>query len=445
MTPEPLTRARWHRRIWKIALPIMLSNLGLPIVGAVDTAMAGHLPGPEYLGGVGVAALVFGFAFWTFGFLRLSTTGYTAQALGRGDREALKAVVIRAAVLAGAIALPLLLLQGPILALSLAMIEASPAVSLQAALYFDIRIWAAPAVMGNYVVLGALIGLQRTGWALAVQAAVAVVNVALDLLFVLGFGWQVPGLAAATLAAEYLGLAVGTAVLLAVTPGGPRAWPLAAAVRLAAYRPLLALNRDLLIRTLVLSLGFAVFTSLSARLGDVTLAANEVLMMFLTFAAFALDGFANACEAIVGEACGRRDRAALRRAVGVSTLWAGVTAAAASLVFALCGHAVIDLMTDIEAVRRVARDYLPYAALMPLVGVWSFQLDGVFIGATRGRDLRNAMLAAVAIFLPAILLLWHLMGNHGLWLGLMVLFAGRALTLWARYPALVRAVASSTP
>ena len=346
----------------------MLSNLGLPIIGAVDTAMAGHLPGPEYLGGVGVAALVFGFVFWTFGFLRLSTTGHTAQALGRGEPEALKAVVVRAAVLAGAIALPLLVLQGPILALSLAAIEASPAVSRQAALYFDVRIWAAPAVMGNYVVLGALIGLQRTGWALAVQALVAAVNVALDLLFVLGFGWQVPGLAAATLLAEYVGLAAGIAVLLAVTPGGARTWPLAAAARFAAYRPLLALNRDLLIRTLILSLGFAVFTSLSARLGDATLAANEVLLMFATFAAFALDGFANACEALVGEACGRRDRAALREAVRVSTLWAAATAATASLIFALAGQAVIDLMTDIEAVRRIARDYLPYAALMPLVG-----------------------------------------------------------------------------
>ena len=438
-----MSRAWWHRRIWKVAAPIMLSNLTLPVVGAVDTAMAGHLPGPEFLGGVGVAALIFSFTFWTFGFLRLSTTSYVAQAFGRGERAEVKAVVMRAGILALAISLPLLAFQGPILHAALYLIEAGGAVSQQATLYFDVRIWAAPAVLGNFVVFGVLIGLQRTGTALAVQAAVASVNVILDLLFVLEFGWQVPGLAAATLVSEYAGLGLGVAALLAVLPGGRRTWPLDKALRLAAYRPLLGLNRDLLIRTVTLSLAFAVFVSLSARIDDTTLAANEVLMMFMTFAAFALDGFANACEAIVGQACGRRDPAMLRAAVGVSFFWAGATAVVACLIFLLAGGLFIDLMTDVPEVRQLARTYMPYAALMPLVGVWSFQLDGIFIGAARGRDIRNAMLISVAVYVPAIVMLERTLGNDGLWIGLMLLFAMRALTLFVRYPSLVNDVDAS--
>jgi multidrug resistance protein, MATE family len=435
---QVITRAHWHSRVWRMAFPIMLSNLTLPIVGAVDTAMAGHLPGPEYLGGVAVAVLIFSFAFMNFNFMRLSTTGYIAQALGRGDRGELKAVILRAGILAFAIALPLMALQGPILWIALELISASPEVSAQAAAYFNVRIWAAPAVMGNFIVLGVLIGMQKAGWALGVQVVIAGTNVVLDLLFVLEFGWEVPGLAGATVLAEYAGLIVGVVVLMIVVPGARTTWPLAAATRLTAYLPLLALNRDLLIRTLVLSLAFAVFVSLSARTGDVTLAANEVLMMFLTFASFALDGFANACEAIVGEAYGKRDRRSMQNAVAVSTVWAGLTASVFCLVFAVFGDGIINLMTDVEEVRATARTYLPYAVLMPLAGVWSFQLDGIFIGTTRGRDLRNAMLISTVIYLPTSYLLWLAMGNHGLWIALFVLFILRALTLWARYPRLIR-------
>ncbi len=435
----PATRGVWHRRVWRIAWPTILSNLTLPIVGFVDTAVAGHLPGPEYLGGVGVAALIFGFVFWAFGFLRLSTTGYVAQGLGRGDPEALKAVLVRALVLAAVIAVALLALQGLLRWFALLLVEASPEVSAQAALYYDIRIWAAPAVMGNYIVLGALIGLQRAGWALVTQAVIAGANVVLDLLFVFGFGWQVPGLAAATLVAEVAGLVVGIVVLLHVLPAG--AWPFAAARRLAAYRPLLALNRDLFIRTVCLNLAFALFVALSARIDDVTLAANEVLMMFFTLASFALDGFANACEAIVGQALGSRRRDDLRHAVAAATMWAGLTAAVFCLVFALVGPLMVAAMTDLPEVRDVALAYLPWAALAPLIGVWSFLLDGIFIGATRGRDMRNAMLAMLVIYVPVALVLWQVMGNHGLWLAIWIMMALRAVTLGARWPALLRSAA----
>ena len=416
----------------------MVSNLALPIVGMVDTAVAGHLPGPEYLGGVGVAALIFSFTFWTFGFLRLSTTGYIAQAVGRGNRAEFKAIVIRASVLALAIALALILLQDPVRWLALDLVEAGPDVSHQAGLYFEVRIWAAPAVMGNFIVLGALIGLQRTGMALAVQAVVTALNVILDLLFVLVFGWGVPGLAAATVVAEYAGLAMGLGVLVCVLPGGRTPWPFGVARDLQSYRPLLALNRDLLIRTLLLNLAFAVFVSLSARIDDTTLAANEVLMMFMTLVAFVLDGFANACEAIVGEAYGRRDRRMLKEAVRVTFIWSGLTALLACLVFALAGELMIRVLTDIPDVREKASAFLHYMIVMPVIGVWSFQLDGIFTGAARGRDIRNAMIVAVIIFFPSILLLHALHGNDGIWIGLGVLFTVRAVALWYHYPRLVR-------
>jgi len=430
--------ANWNRRVWRFTAPIILSNLTLPIVGAVDTGVAGHLPGPEYLGGVAVAVLIFSFVFWTFGFLRLSTTGYVAQALGRADGAELRGIAARAVALALVMAIVILALQAPIRWVALSIVDASPDVATQAGAYFDVRIWGAPATFGNYVVLGCLIGVQRTGWALAVQVLVALVNVALDFLFVFGFGWGVAGLAGATVAAEWLGLVAGALVVLRLIKLFPGAWRLAALTDLARYRPLVALNRDLFARTLMLSLSFAVFTTLAARLGDVTLAANEVLMMFLTFAAFGLDGFANAAEAFVGEAYGKHDPKLLAAVVRVTTVWALATAVVASLIFLVAGRAVVNLLTDIEEVRALAMTYLPYAILMPLAGVWSFQLDGIFTGATRGADMRNAMLVSMALYIPAAIGLWALFDNHGLWLGLYLLFILRAVTLWLRYPALVR-------
>ncbi len=420
----------------------MVSNLTLPVVGMVDTALAGHLPGPEYLGGVGVAALIFSFVFWTFGFLRLSTTSYIAQAFGREDRKELKAIVVRAAVIALAVALAIIVLQKPLRWLALDLVEAGTLVSYQAALYFDVRIWAAPAVMGNFIIAGALIGLQRTGLALVVQAVIATLNVALDMLFVPVLGWGVEGLAAATVIAEAAGLACGIMVLVHALPEGWGAWPFGAARILKPYRPLLALNRDLLIRTLLLNVAFGVFISLSARISDITLAANEILMMFLTLAAFALDGFANACEAIVGEACGRRDRRMLAQAVRATFLWSALTAVVICLAYALGGGLLILLFTDIPEVRAEAVASLHYAIVMPVIGVWSFQLDGIFTGAARGRDIRNAMIVAVLIYLPAIYLLHAEFGNDGLWLGLALLFAVRALALWRCYPDLVHGIAT---
>ncbi len=428
----------WHRRVLRFAAPIILSNLTLPIVGAVDTAVAGHLPGPEYLGGVAVAALIFSFVFWTFSFLRFSATGYVAQALGRADGGELRAIAARAGVVAVFIALAILALQAPVGWLALVLVDASAAVSEQARIYFDVRIWSAPATLGNYVVLGCLIGIQRTGWALVIQIVIASLNVALNFLFVFGFGWDIAGLAGATVVAEWVGLGLGILILLRLVRPYPGTWRIDGLLTWGRYRPILSLNGDLLIRTVSLNLTYAIFIALSARLSDVTLAANEVLVMFLSIAAFGLDGFANAAEAIVGEAYGRRDRRLLQTAVRVTTLWSGVTAVFASLVFGLFGVPIVNLMTDLDEVRQVAYAYLPYAVLMPLAACWSFQLDGVFIGATRGADMRNAMLLVLVLYAPIGVALWAAFDNHGLWISFYIMYALRAFTLWVRYPALVR-------
>lgn len=439
----------WSRRIWRVAWPIMLTNLTQPVVGAVDTAVAGHLPGPQYLGGVSVAVLVFGFVYWGFGFLRLSTTGLIAQAFGRRDGTTIRAVIGRAAVLGGVLAAALLVLQAPLHWASLLMIDASPAVSAQFGHYFDVRIWSAPATLGNYIVAGALIGLQRTRTALVVQLVIASVNVVLALAFVFGLGWGVVGLAGATTIAEFTGLVLGALALLRLLRHHPAAWPWPEIARLKGYRAIVGLNADIMVRSLLLNLAFAVFTALSARIGDATLAANEVLMFLMAFSAYWLDGFANAAEALVGQAVGRGSRDDLTGAMRTASLWALATAGAACLLFAVAGGLIVRVMTDVEEVRQIAYHYLPYAVLLPLTGVWSYQLDGAFFGATRGRDIRNAMLVSVAIYVPAALALWQGLGNHGLWLALHLLLVLRAVTLAVRWPALVReavpAAAATSP
>ena len=438
MTSADAPVGSWNRRIWQVAWPIMLTNLTQPVVGAVDTAVAGHLPGPQYLGGVAVAVMVFGFVYWSFGFLRLATTGLMAQSFGRRDGRVMRTVIGRAVVLAILLAVAVIALQTPLRWASILLVNASAEVSRQFGLYFDVRIWSAPATLGNYIVIGVLIGLQRTRTALAIQVVIASVNVVLNLLFVLGFGWGVAGLAGATTLAEYTGLALGAVAVVRMLRHHPAPWPWAEVRRLRSYGAIVMLNVDIMIRSLMLTLAFFVFTSLSARIDDATLAANQVLLLLLEISAYWLDGFANATETLVGEAVGRASRLDLTRAMRTATLWALGTAVAACLVFAAGGGLIVRLMTDVPGVRQIAFDYLPYAVLLPLTGVWSYQLDGAFIGATRGRDMRNAMLVAVELYVPVALLLWQGFGNHGLWLALHLLLVLRALTLARRWPGLVR-------
>jgi MATE family multidrug resistance protein len=401
----------------------------VPLLGAVDTAVVGHLPDPVYIGGVAVGAVIFNFLYWGFGFLRMGTTGFTAQALGARDEAEIVAIPIRAALIGGGLGLCLIAAQLPIRTLALWLMEASPGVERLAAAYYGVRIWGAPAALINYAILGWLLGMQRPRNALVLQLFVNGLNIALDLYFVLGLGWGVEGVALATVISEYGVLVLGLWIVLRILRPALAGWR---RYRIFDRRRLVAfarVNGDIFIRTLCLIFAFSYFTARSARMGDLTLAANAVLMHFQHFMAYGLDGFAFAAEALIGGAIGGRNRGALREAVWVTTQWAFAVSAAYVAVYAVLGGRFIDILTGIDEVRALARTFLPWAIAMPLISVWSFQLDGIFIGATRTAEMRNAMIISVAVYLAAIQVLVPPLGNHGLWLGLMVFMAARALTL----------------
>jgi len=424
-----------HRRILRIAVPIVLSNITVPILGAVDTGVVGQLGLPEPIGAVGLGAIILSAVYWVFGFLRMGTVGLTSQALGAGEHGEVAALLTRALLIGGAGGIALIALQVP---LFWGALQASPAtadVETMTTGYMRIRVWSAPAAIAIYGITGWLIAQERTRAVLMMQLWMNGLNIGLDLWFVLGLGWGVEGVALATFLAEWSGLAVG---LWFCRDGFTRPeWRDPAQVfERARLTHMLAVNGDILIRSLLLQAIFVSFLFIGSGFGDVTLAANQVLMQFLTFSAFALDGFAFTAETLVGQALGARARDRLRRAAVMSSAWGLVIVLALSLAFALAGGAIIDLMTTAPEVRQAARGFLPYAVAAPLLGVAAFMLDGIFIGATATRDMRNMMAASFAVYAVALALLVPVLGNHGLWLALLISFVARAITLGLRYPAL---------
>lgn len=428
-----------HRTVLAIALPIMLSNVSTPLLGAVDTAVVGRIADPAYIGAVALGSLVFTFVFWAFGFLRMGTTGLTAQALGAGRQDEVAASLGRALLIALVAGLALIALQWPIREAAFALIDGSPRVETLARSYVDIRIWAAPATLANYALLGWFIGLGRTDIGLVLQLVLNLTNMALDVLFVLGLGWDVRGVALGTVLAEYIAAAAGLAFAWRQLRPTGAVWKFSLLLQGAALRRTLLVNRDIMVRSLALITVFVWFMAQGAQHGDVRLAANAVLMQFIAVSAYFLDGLAFAAESLVGRAVGAGRRAMFSAAVRLSTAWAVAIAAAISVVLAVAGGPCIDLLTVDPGVRAVARDYLPWAAGAPLLGVWAFQLDGIFIGATRTADMRRAMLLSLLIFLLAwwVLRPW---GNHGLWAALYVHYLARTATLGRCYPALLRSV-----
>ncbi len=432
------TSFHWHRRVWRLAWPIVLSNLSIPLVGAVDTAVVGHLPDPSFIGAVALGAVIFSFLFWGFGFLRMGTTGFIAQAHGRGDSGEIVATTFRALLLALLLGAGVILVQKPVAILAFWALEGGAHLEGLAAQYFQIRVWSAPATLVNYTVLGVLIGLQRTGTALMLQLLLNGCNIALDLVFVVGFAWGVEGVALASLTADWLAAIAGAAVLTRLMPR--REFAVDRKRLLAPDRmwALLRVNANIMVRTLCLIFAFFYFTAQGTRLGEQTLAANAVLMHMQHFLAYGLDGFAHAAEALAGGAFGAGRLRQFRSAVRATTLWATVVAVGYALVYATFGDAIVSLMTDIEPVRQRANEFLPWLVVLPLLSVWSFQLDGIFIGATRTTEMRNGMIISLAVYLSGAWVLVPLLGNHGLWLALSVFMISRAVTLALWYPRIER-------
>ena len=415
---------------------MIFSNVTTPLIGVVDTAVIGQLGAAHLIGAVAVGATIFTFFYWAFGFLRMGTTGLTAQASGAERNREVLATLYRALLVAGTAGVAIILLQWPIAEAAFALMGASPDVDTAARTYFAIRIWSAPAALANYALVGWFIGLGRAGMAFRLQLLLNLTNIGLDTLFVLGFGWGVAGVAAGTLIAETGAALVGLAVALHAASGlRIRLWRVFNAAKL---RRMIAVNGDIMIRTLSLLFAFSFFTAQGARAGDLILAANAILMHFLSVSAYFLDGVAYATEALTGKAIGARNRVRFADAVRLSSIWAAVLSCALGSAFWLGGSWLIDVITLNEVVRDLARTYLSWAALAPVIGVACFQLDGIFIGATRTRDMRNMMLVSLMIYLLAWAALTPPLGNHGLWAALMTLFVARAMTLAAHLPALMR-------
>ncbi|MBY6032670.1 MATE family efflux transporter [Marinobacter daepoensis] len=416
------------RRLWALAWPLMLTNLTVPLLGLVDTAVLGHLDSPEYLGAVAVGANLFSILYWTFGFMRMGTTGLSAQAWGKRDHFAQVALLLRSLLLATGIGLLLILFHQPLIRLGLQLMNPSPDVAALAAEYASIRIWSAPAVLCQYTLVGWLIGTQFPRGPMVMLIIANGINIVLDVFFVTVLGWNSRGVALATVMAEYGAALIGFVIVLRRMPEG-QALSRALFGHLADYLTILRVNRYIMVRTVALLLVLAFFTAQGARQGDIILAANAVLITFLLVISNALDGFANAAEALIGEAVGQNSQRRFRLVFVSALRWSVWGALILTLAFVLGGRWLISLLTGIEEVRTTAWQYLPWLWLLPFASVWGFLFDGVFIGATRTREMQNTMLfSALAVFLPA----WWFTtgwGNHGLWFALIALMLARAASM----------------
>ncbi|MEM7081480.1 MAG: MATE family efflux transporter [Pseudomonadota bacterium] len=428
-----------HRAVWRIALPLVLSNITVPLLGLVDTFVVGHLPSPDYLGAVAVGATIFSVLFLGMNFLRMGTTGLAAQALGAQDEAELRRVLLRGLTLALVIAAGLLILQAPIRWFSLALINPELGIALIASDYYAVRIWAAPASLMNIVLIGWFIGRQDGRTPFILMFTINLINIALDLLFVLHYDLRANGVALASVIAEYSGCGLGLWLAWRTLPISQRGELAEGVLILSRFTSLMRVNADLLIRTLALQAVFVLITAMGARQGAVILAANAVLLNFQILASYALDGFANAAEALVGKAFGAGQRAALFKAVNLSRQWSVLVAIGITAVFALTGKPLVQIMTDIDAVRSMAYTFLPYLVVLPLVSVWSYLYDGVFVGVLRSKDMRNVMLASLLlVFIPTA---WWLrgLGNHGLWIAFTLFMAARGALMhwhWRQQPPL---------
>ena len=419
-----------HRRVWALAAPMILSNISVPLVALVDSSVIGHLPHAHQLGAVAVGATLYTFLAAAMGFLRMGSTGFAAQAAGRGDGAALRQILLQGLLLALGLALLLGSLGLPLSGMALQLMQPSAELEQMTRTFFHTRLLGLPAALASFALVGWFLGTQNARAPLAILLSTNLVNIALNLWFVLGLDWGVVGSARASVIAEWTGALLG----LALTRPALRAYPgqiiWGALRRWQSWRPLLAVNRDIFIRSLALQSVFFMITVQGTRLGDATVAANALLLNGLLLTAHALDGLAHAVEALCGHAIGARDRNALRRSLVVAGGWSLLASLGFALLFLLAGHLFIAMQTDIPSVRETAYTYLPYLAALPLIAVWSYLLDGLFIGATRAREMRNGMLLSVLLGLPCA---WALqgLGNHGLWLSFLLFMLLRSLTLAA--------------
>jgi len=408
-----------------------LAHLSTPLLGVADAAVIGRLGQADLLGAIAATAVMFDFLFWSFGFLRMGTAGLTAQALGADDRGEQRATLLRALIVAMSIGIVMIFLQAPIAWIGFGALAATPEVTGAGRLYFDIRIWSAPFTLANYAFMGAIVGRGRTDVALALQVLINLGNIALNIAFVYGLSLGVQGSAAGTLAAETLGALAGFFITWRLW-GHLFSVPRALVFDPAKIARMFVINRDIFVRNTALLFAFAFFTAQGARGGDIKLAANAILLNLILVAAYFLDGFATAAQQMCGQSLGARDVKSFHASVRLTALWSFVFAVGLTTAALLCGNSFIAFLSTNPQVRATASDYLVFAALMPLVGALAYEFDGVFIGATWTRDMRNMMILSLALYIASFFLLRPL-GNTGLWLALLLFLLARGLTLAWRY------------
>ncbi|WP_252738748.1 MATE family efflux transporter [Colwellia sp. D2M02] len=424
-----------HKRLFALALPMILSNITVPLIGLVDTAVVGHLEHAYYLGGSTIGAMLISVVVWLCGFLRMSTTGLSAQAFGQDNTRSNIMVLLRGICVAFTVGVVLVLCQSVYIDVGLALAGGSEQVQFYAKQYAQIRIWGAPAALANLVILGWLIGNQKSKAVMWLLITANLVNVGLDLLFVFGLNWQVKGVAFASLIAEYSTMLLGLFYILSrynttvIQLCQDKKNTLVTLVERSALLSYFRLNRDILIRTLCLQVAFLFITFQGAKLGDNVVAANAILMNFLLLISFGLDGIANAAEAMVGKAYGEKNTKKLQQTVHIALFWNLVFAGIYSVLFLVAGEYLLTLITSIDSVIAFAKDYLVWIILLPIISCWCYLYDGIYIGLLQAKVMRNSMIVATfACFFP----LWFVLQayeNHALWAAFLGFMLARGITL----------------
>ena len=423
-----------NKQIIRLAVPNIISSLSVPILGAVDIALMGRLESEQHLGAVAIGVAIFNMLYWGFGFLRMSTIGLTAQAHGANHQRESILILTRGLIVALVVSAVLILIQSFIARISFYLINASTEVERLARQYFYIRIYAAPAALSVFVFHGWFLGVQNARYPMVITILMSVLNIGLNLFFVKAMGLKSNGIALGTVIAQYLGLACAVIFFLRKYGDLLEGWNLKEALFLPDLKRFFAISRDIFIRTLCLVFSHTFFTAKSAAVSDTILAVNTILLQFIYFLAYTVDGFAIAAESLIGKYKGAVDTRNLRVAVRYVFIWGLSLAAVFSLTYGLLGHSLLYVFTNNSDLVKQALPYLIWVALTPIINAVAYLWDGIFIGATASKPLRNAMIVSTfVVFFPAYYLLKPL-GNHGLWLALMLYSVARGLTLTTLAP-----------
>ncbi len=425
--------------MWQIAIPSVLANLSTPLLGLSDSFIMGHLPHERYLAAVALGSMLFSILYNGVNFLRMGTTGLAAQAQGREDELSLGRLLLRGCISAAMIGILFVFLQSLILNAFFIFIETETQVTNLTAQYFTIRIWGAPFALMNYVASGWLLGMGRAKEVLYIHLYMNIVNILLNFVFVYGYDMTANGVALGTVLSETTAFLLSlyyvkrhSRMNFSIPIFGSTV--LENIFNISAFKVLFSLNRDIFIRTMCLTMTLASFVVLGTRFGTEVLAANAVLMNLQNLTSYGLDGFAQAAEVLVGKEIGRKSKKNLRASVIISSKWAIITALAMTFFYYIFGEMIINLLTNIETIRNISSNYLTWIIILPLLSIWSFQLDGIFIGATAGSSMRNGMIISVISYVLAIFILIPLWGNHGLWAAYSIFMIMRAITLFYKYP-----------